>query len=229
MIAKAAACAHCRAALDEAAQVLDAATTRSSCRLISAGGPPGSSATSAAARAAAGRPGAGPGRYGRGLAVRRRHPGAGARPAPATRRASVYRRLTRRVPGAPVRAADQRGRLGRHVPAGQAAFDDEAAAILARLRRARVVCSDETTVRVDGRTCWDWVFRNEQVVIHVIRPSRGRAVVAEVLAGTGRTSGCPTSTAPSAATPTCGRSAWRTSCATCATPSRPATPSSPRA
>ena len=32
-------------------------------------------------------------------------------------------------------------------------FDDAAAAILARLRRARVVCSDETTVRVDGRTC----------------------------------------------------------------------------
>src|SRR3954468_5864722 len=62
-------------------------------------------------------------------------------------------------------------------------FDDEAAAILARLRRARVVCSDETTVRVDGRTCWDWVFRNDEVVIHVIRPSRGRAVVAEVLGG----------------------------------------------
>jgi transposase len=38
-------------------------------------------------------------------------------------------------------------------------FDDEAAAILARLRRARVVCSDETTVRVDGRTCWNWVFQ----------------------------------------------------------------------
>ena len=62
-------------------------------------------------------------------------------------------------------------------------FDDEAAAILARLRRARVVCSDETTVRVDGRTHWDWVFRNDEVVIHVIRPSRGRAVVAEVLGG----------------------------------------------
>src|SRR4051812_25047175 len=62
-------------------------------------------------------------------------------------------------------------------------FDDAAAAILARLRRARVVCSDETTVRVDGRTCWDWVFRNDEVVIHVIRPSRGRAVVAEVLGG----------------------------------------------
>src|SRR4051795_4964337 len=62
-------------------------------------------------------------------------------------------------------------------------FDDEAAAILARLRRARVVCSDETTVRVDGRKHWNWVFRNEQVVIHVIRPSRGRAVVEELLGG----------------------------------------------
>jgi transposase len=56
-------------------------------------------------------------------------------------------------------------------------FDDEAAAILARLRRARVVCSDETTVRVDGRTCWNWVFQNDEAVIHVIRPSRGRVVV----------------------------------------------------
>src|SRR3954447_1714635 len=62
-------------------------------------------------------------------------------------------------------------------------FDDEAAAILARLRRARVVCSDETTVRVDGRTHWNWVFRNDEVVIHVIRPTRGRAVVDEVLGG----------------------------------------------
>jgi transposase len=62
-------------------------------------------------------------------------------------------------------------------------FDDEVTAILARLRRARVICSDETTVRVDGRTHWNWVFQNEQVVIHVIRPSRGRAVVEEVLGG----------------------------------------------
>jgi transposase len=62
-------------------------------------------------------------------------------------------------------------------------FDDEVAAILARLRRARIICSDETTVRVDGRTCWNWVFQNDQFVIHLIRPTRGRAVVAEVLGG----------------------------------------------
>jgi len=53
------------------------------------------------------------------------------------------------------------------------AFDDATAAILARLRRSRIVCSDQTSVRVDRVTCWNWVFQNEQVVIHVVRPSRG--------------------------------------------------------
>ena len=62
-------------------------------------------------------------------------------------------------------------------------FDTEVAAILARLRRARLVCSDETTVRINGRTHWDWVFQNDQVVIHVIRNSRAASVVAEVMAG----------------------------------------------
>jgi transposase len=62
-------------------------------------------------------------------------------------------------------------------------FDDEVAAILARLRRSRIVGSDETTVRIDGRTHWNWVFQNEQVVIHVIRNSRAASVVADVLDG----------------------------------------------
>lgn len=62
-------------------------------------------------------------------------------------------------------------------------FDNEVAAILARLRRSRIICSDETTVRIDGRTHWNWVFQNDQVVIHVIRNSRAANVVAEVLAG----------------------------------------------
>ncbi len=62
-------------------------------------------------------------------------------------------------------------------------LDAEVSAILARLRRARVVYSDETSVRVDGRTCWDWVFQNNEVVIHVIRHSRGAGVVGEVMDG----------------------------------------------
>ena len=62
-------------------------------------------------------------------------------------------------------------------------FDSEVAAILARLRRSRIVCSDETSVRIDGRTHWNWVFQNDHVVIHVIRDSRAASVVAEVMAG----------------------------------------------
>jgi transposase len=41
-------------------------------------------------------------------------------------------------------------------------FDNEVAAILTRLRRSRIVGSDETSVRIDGRTHWNWVFQNEQ-------------------------------------------------------------------
>jgi transposase len=62
-------------------------------------------------------------------------------------------------------------------------MDAEVSAILARLRRARVVCSDETSVRVDGQTRWNWVFQNGEVVIHVVRHSRGAGVVGEVMGG----------------------------------------------
>jgi len=62
-------------------------------------------------------------------------------------------------------------------------FDGQVADILARLRRSRLICSDETSARVHGRTQWEWVFQNDAVAVHVIRPSRGRAVASEVLAG----------------------------------------------
>ena len=62
-------------------------------------------------------------------------------------------------------------------------FDDRVAAILERLRTSRLIASDETGARVNGRNEWEWVFQNDAVCLHIIRPSRGRAVVAEVLAG----------------------------------------------
>lgn len=65
----------------------------------------------------------------------------------------------------------------------QPRVDGEVEAILARLRRSRIICSDETTVRVDGKTQWNRVFQNAAVVVHVIRPSRGRAAITEVLSG----------------------------------------------
>lgn len=57
------------------------------------------------------------------------------------------------------------------------------AAIEQRLRRARLVCSDETGARVAGKNQWEWVFQNEQVCLHVIRPSRGKQVIDAVMAG----------------------------------------------
>ena len=54
--------------------------------------------------------------------------------------------------------------------------------ITARVREARVVCSDETSVRVAGSTWWEWVFVTKAAVLHLIRPSRGRAVPEAVFA-----------------------------------------------
>jgi transposase len=62
-------------------------------------------------------------------------------------------------------------------------LDNEVAAILARLRRSRIICSDETSVRIGGRTHWNWVFQNDQVAIHVVRHSRAASIITEVLAG----------------------------------------------
>jgi transposase len=61
-------------------------------------------------------------------------------------------------------------------------FDSEVSAILAWLRRSRIG-SDETSVRIAGRTHWNWVFQNDQVVIHVVRDTRAASVVADVMAG----------------------------------------------
>jgi transposase len=41
-----------------------------------------------------------------------------------------------------------------------------------------VICSDETSVRVKGKNWWEWVFIGTPAVLHVIKRSRGKAVVA---------------------------------------------------
>jgi len=93
-----------------------------------------------------------------------------------------YQRLSRLL-GELLGLAISEGALDAAFRRGKLHFDADVAAILVRLRRARVVCSDETSVRVAGRTCWNWIFQNSEVVFHVIRRSRGAGVVAEVLDG----------------------------------------------
>jgi transposase len=44
-----------------------------------------------------------------------------------------------------------------------------------------VVCSDETSVRVKGKNWWEWVFVTTIAVLHIIKPSRGKAVVRALL------------------------------------------------
>lgn len=56
------------------------------------------------------------------------------------------------------------------------------AQIRQRVRQSRLVCSDETGARVEGQNQWEWVFQNDQVCLHVIRPSRSTAVIDEVMA-----------------------------------------------
>jgi len=52
-----------------------------------------------------------------------------------------------------------------------------AATIQATVLASPVVCSDETSARVSGKNWWEWVFIGSLAVLHVIRPSRGKAVV----------------------------------------------------
>ncbi len=61
-------------------------------------------------------------------------------------------------------------------------LDPQVQAILERLQKSRIVCSDETSARVNGKNQWEWVFQNEEVCLHVIRPSRGTQVISEVMA-----------------------------------------------
>jgi len=104
-----------------------------------------------------------------------------------------------------------------------------AAAIRETVTASPVVCSDETSARVSGKTWWEWVFVSTLAVLHIIRPSRGKAVVATCSAPFIPWSGSPTCSPASAAMGWSGRCAWRICCATRATPSSAAIPpSAPR-
>ena len=62
-------------------------------------------------------------------------------------------------------------------------FAAEAARIAAVVRNAAVITSDETSARVAGKTCWQWVFGSATAVYHRIADTRGAKVVTEFLAG----------------------------------------------
>ncbi len=73
------------------------------------------------------------------------------------------------------------GDLANLVQAVKVRLDHRVAELLTRLRRSRVICSDEPRARVNGQQQWAWGLQNAALCIHVIRPSRGQGVSQEVL------------------------------------------------
>jgi transposase len=69
------------------------------------------------------------------------------------------------------------GALCNMLARAQAPLAAAAQAIAAEVTAAEVVACDETSVRVMKKTHWEWVFVTALAVLHVIRPSRGAAVV----------------------------------------------------
>lgn len=61
------------------------------------------------------------------------------------------------------------------------ALEEDYAAIIQRIRHARVIHVDETGFRVAGVNYWLWVFTTENETLLVIRPSRAKKVLQEVL------------------------------------------------
>ena len=51
------------------------------------------------------------------------------------------------------------------------------------LRRATVVASDETGVRIEGSNAFQWVFHAADAVVHTASPTRGAIVVREMMDG----------------------------------------------
>lgn len=65
----------------------------------------------------------------------------------------------------------------------QGCFQAGRAEAVAALRRAEVVASDETSVRIEGANADHWVFRCPEAVVHHAAPRRAAAVVREMMDG----------------------------------------------
>ena len=65
----------------------------------------------------------------------------------------------------------------------QRRFRSGRAAAMSALRRAAVVASDETGVRIEGSNAYHWVFHSAEAVVHQASPTRGAVVVREMMDG----------------------------------------------
>jgi transposase len=65
----------------------------------------------------------------------------------------------------------------------QGRFQPGREAAVSTLRRAEIVASDETGVRIEGSNAFHWVFRSAEAVVHQASPTRGASVVREMMDG----------------------------------------------
>src|ERR687886_889969 len=65
----------------------------------------------------------------------------------------------------------------------QGRFQAGREAAVSALRRAAVVASDETGVRIEGTTSYHWVFRSDEAVVHHAAPTRAASGVRPMMDG----------------------------------------------
>src|ERR671916_333792 len=65
----------------------------------------------------------------------------------------------------------------------QGRFAEGQVRAVSSLRRAEVVASDETGVRIEGSNAYHWVFRSPEAVVHHASPTRAASVVREMMEG----------------------------------------------
>ena len=83
----------------------------------------------------------------------------------------------------PVRSHAQPGRADEPAPSGARRFRPGREEAVSTLRRATVVASDETGVRIEGSNAYHWVFHSAEAVVHQASPTRGAVVVREMMDG----------------------------------------------
>ena len=62
------------------------------------------------------------------------------------------------------------------------ALEAEHEKLIAKIRASECVYADETSIRINGRNFWIWIFVAKGAALCVIRKSRGKKVVKEILA-----------------------------------------------
>ena len=66
---------------------------------------------------------------------------------------------------------------------GQRRFEGGRETAISALRRAAIVASDETGVRIEGSNATNWVFRCAEAVVHQAAPTRAASVVRAMMDG----------------------------------------------